>query len=83
MLGTVVPFILTTFHHTHSQDFFSAAGSQGIKVSTIEKGLKQLKGVIGLYRETTGRALRVVPAIPWSCVAASALPFRRPNFYGP
>ncbi len=60
----IVPFILPTFHHTHSQDFFSAAGSQGIKVSTIEKGLKQLKGVIGLYRETTGRALRVVPVIP-------------------
>jgi hypothetical protein len=36
------------------QDFFQAAESQGIKMSTIERGIKQLKGVIALYRETTG-----------------------------
>ena len=41
---------------SHSlQDFFQAAESQGIKMSTIERGIKQLRGVIALYRETTGR----------------------------
>ncbi len=36
------------------QDFFQAAESQGIKMSTIERGIKQLRAVISLYRETTG-----------------------------
>lgn len=37
-----------------SQEFFVVAEDQGVKRSTIERGIKQLKAVITLYRETTG-----------------------------
>jgi len=36
------------------QDFFLVAEDQGVKRTTIERGIKQLKAVITLYRETTG-----------------------------
>ncbi len=36
------------------KEFFLVAEDQGVKKSTIERGIKQLKAVITLYRETTG-----------------------------
>ena len=42
-----------THTHTHTQAFFSTAENLAIKQLVMDKGLKQLRGVISLYRQTT------------------------------
>ena len=35
------------------QDFFAEGGQVNIKPATLDRGIKQLKGIIYLYRQTT------------------------------
>ena len=42
-----------THINVHVQEFFTAEEDKGIKSAVMDKGMRQLRGVISLYRQTT------------------------------